>query len=93
LTHPKPRDFGTDHRAIDEIEAQHAEPFVVTGRLEVAGQEPGRQVGPLPLLQIRDDERDVIHDVNPTHGFIELETIEQRDVTVDERNVGVCRSP
>ena len=87
LTQPKPRHFRPHHRAVDEIEAQDAEALVVAGRFEVGGQEPGRQVRPLPRLQIGDDERDVVHDVNPAHRGVELEAVEQRDATVDQRDV------
>ena len=46
-----------------------------------------RKIRPAAILEVHRRERDLAHDVDPAHRFVELDAVEDRELAVDERDV------
>ena len=80
-------DLGAHHRPIDEVEAQHAQAIVVSGDLEVSVEEAMRKIRPAAVAKVHHRERNLAHDVDPAHLFVEFDAIEDRELAVAVRDV------
>src|SRR5262249_2750733 len=72
-------DLGPHQCAIDEIQTQNDEAWIVACLLQVAIQEPAGELRMAAVLQVHHDEGDLTEYVYPTQLVIEFDAVKDRD--------------
>ncbi len=74
-------------RPVNQVIAQHGKSRVIPGLLQIGVEKAVGEPRQLAVEQVHDQERDLVHDIDPPERLVELDAVERRRLAVDERDV------
>ncbi len=78
---------GTHHAAVDQVETQHAQAFIVATRLEPCVQHGVGKAGVFARHQVHHQKSDVVGGVDPAQVGAELQRIERHEAAILQQQV------
>ncbi|MNK99327.1 hypothetical protein D3C87_1197170 [compost metagenome] len=85
--HAEQRDLGANQCTVGFIEVEQLQALIIAGQFQILADEATRQALQAAIFKVHGEETGIGIHVGETERFVELDAVENHDVTVDHRRV------